>query len=118
MRYNERALVAEVRRLSLRDLRLWVREGWMRPSLGEDGPVFDDVDVARARLLCDLTKDMALSNDVLPIILSLIDNLHRTRRDLRRLTEAIETLPDEAQRSVLVVYRSLEDDPDGSEDPR
>ena len=110
-RYDERTVVTEIGRLTIRELRLWVREGWMQPALGEDGPVFDDLDIARARLICDLKKDMGLTNDALPVVLSLLDGLHRTRRDLRRLTAALEEQPQEVRRAVVARYRSLEDDP-------
>lgn len=101
MRLNERAVVARIERLTVRELRVWIREGWVRPAYGEGGPVFDDIDVARLRLLCDLRKDMALPNDVIPTVLMLIDHLHRTRRDLRRLTEALDTQPPEVRRAVM-----------------
>ena len=50
MTLDERTVVARVQRLTLRDLRLWVREGWVRPAQSEGGPVFDELDVARSRL--------------------------------------------------------------------
>ena len=83
MSLDERNVVARIERLTLRELRLWVREGWVRPAQGERGPVFDEIDVARLRLLCDLRKDMALPADAMPTVLTLIDELHRTRRDLQ-----------------------------------
>lgn len=101
MRLDEESVVAEVRRLSLRELRLWVREGWVRPASGDAGPVFDEVDVARIRLLCDLRKEMALPTDALPVVLTLIDRLHETRRDLRHLTEAVEEQPETVRRLVI-----------------
>lgn len=101
MRLNERAVVARIERLTLRELRVWIREGWVRPAYGEGGPVFDDIDIARLRLLCDLRKDMALPNDVMPTVLTLIDHLHRTRRDLRRLTEALDAQSPEIRRAVI-----------------
>jgi chaperone modulatory protein CbpM len=100
MSMDERSVVAEVRRVTLRELRLWVREGWVQPAQGERGPVFDEVDVARIRLLCDLRKEMALPSDALPVVLTLIDRLHETRRELRHLMDALEEQPEEVRRSV------------------
>ena len=105
MSFDERTVVARIERLSLRELRLWVREGLVRPAESERGPVFDDLDVARLRLLCDLRKDMGLPTSVVPTVLTLIDHLHRTRRDLRRVTEAIEEQPLEVQRAVVAAVR-------------
>ena len=50
MRMDERAVVARVERLTLRELRFWIREGWVRPAESDAGPVFDELDVARIRL--------------------------------------------------------------------
>lgn len=100
MSLDERAVVARVNRVTLRELRLWVREGWVRPATGERGPVFDDLDVARVRLLCDLRQDMAVPTDALPVVLSLLDRLHQTRRDLRCLAEAVEEQHEEVRHAV------------------
>ncbi len=105
MRMDEAAVVARVKRVSLRELRLWVREGWVRPARSDTGPVFDDLDVARIRLLCDLRKDMALPPDAVPPVLTLIDQLHRARRELRWLTEALDEQPDEVRRAVIAALR-------------
>lgn len=106
MRMDEQSVVAEISRVTLRELRLWVREGWVQPAQGETGPVFDDVDVARIRLLCDLRKDMALPTDALPVVLTLIDHLHATRRDLHCLTQALEEQPEEVRRMVAAGFRA------------
>jgi len=105
MSLDERKVVARIERLSLRELRFWVREGWVRPAQGQRGPVFDEIDVARLRLLCDLRKDMAMPTDAMPIVLTLIDQLHRTRRDLRRLAEALDEQPTEVRRAVITSVR-------------
>jgi len=106
MSLDERSVVSRIERLTLRDLRLWVRKGWVRPAIGEQGPIFDDLDLARLRLLCDLRKDMALPTDVIPTVLTLIDHLHRTRRDLRRITQAIAERPDDIRLVVVASIRS------------
>jgi chaperone modulatory protein CbpM len=101
MSLDEQTVVARIERLTLGELRLWVREGWVRPAQGEAGPVFDELDVARLHLLCDLCKDMELPADVIPTVLILIDQLHRTRRDLRRLTEALDEQPVEVRQAIV-----------------
>lgn len=106
MRLGEREVVATVRRLHLRELRLWVREGWLRPAEGEGGPVFDDLDVARIRLICDLRKEMALPADAIPVVLSLLDQVHGLRRELRGLADAIGDQPGETRRAIVEAYRA------------
>lgn len=106
MNLSEQMVLTEIRRLTRRELRLWIREGWVRPAMGEAGPVFDEIDVARLRLLCDLRKDMALPSEALPVVLTLIDRLHETRRDLRLLAEALADQPEDVRRAVISRLRA------------
>lgn len=100
MSLNERMVLTEIRRLTRRELRLWMREGWVRPTICESGPLFDEIDVARLRLLCDLRKEMALPSDAVAVVLTLLDLLHQTRRDLRVLMDALDDQPDDVRRAV------------------
>ncbi|TYB81139.1 chaperone modulator CbpM [Maritimibacter fusiformis] len=103
---DEHDVVATVRRVELRELRLWVRQGWIKPAVSEKGPVFDDLDVARIRLVCDLRKEMSLPTDAVPVVLSLVDQIHSLRRELRGLTEVIEAQPDETRQAIVDAYRT------------
>lgn len=107
MSFDEYAVVARVKRLSLRDLRFWVRQGWICPAEGEAGPLFDELDIARVRLLCDLRKEISLPNEAMPVVLNLIDHLHRTRRELRALTRAIEEQPKDVRHSIVSVFHGI-----------
>ncbi|MEN8888261.1 MAG: chaperone modulator CbpM [Celeribacter marinus] len=102
---GERDVVATVQRVALRDLRLWVREGWVKPAESERGPVFDDLDIARVRLLCDLRKDMSLPSEAVPVVLSLLDQIHGLRRELRDLAGAVDTQPDDIRYAIIKAFR-------------
>ncbi|MCD9148759.1 MerR family transcriptional regulator [Pseudophaeobacter flagellatus] len=117
MSHTEEKVLAEIRRLTRRDLRLWVREGWVRPAIGEAGPLYDDLDVARIRLLCDLRKEMALPSTAVPVVLTLIDRLHQTRRDLYSLVEAVDDQSDCVRHAVVARLRARfdEDAPAGGD---
>ncbi len=105
MRLDERSVASRVDRVTVRELRVWVRAGWVRPAHGENGPVFDDVDIARVRLLCELKKDLKLSTETLEIILPLLDPLHQTRRELRALTDVLVEETEAVQQRVAVRVR-------------
>lgn len=109
MSFTEQMVLTRIRRLNRRDLRLWMREGWVRPSISEAGPLFDDLDVARLRLLCDLRMDMALPPTAVPVVLTLIDRLHQTRRDLYTVLEALEDQPDTVRQTVAARLRARRD---------
>ncbi|MGB3247079.1 MAG: chaperone modulator CbpM [Sulfitobacter sp.] len=105
MKLDEKQVVATVHRLQLRDLRLWVSEGWVRPAISEHGPVFDELDVARIRLVCDLNKDLSLPRDAVPVVLSLLDQVHGLRRELRDLADAVDRQPDATRKAIVATYR-------------
>jgi chaperone modulatory protein CbpM len=109
---NERDVVAQVARVELRELRLWVQEGWVKPAESENGPVFDDLDVARIRLVCDLRKEMSLAEDTVPVVLSLLDQVHGLRSELRGLVEAVDAQPDEIRQAIVSAYRARMGDQD------
>jgi chaperone modulatory protein CbpM len=98
----EQELLTAVDRLKAEALRRWIDLGWIAPASSEHGFVFDEADVARVRLICDLIYDIEIEEESLPIILSLLDQLHDTRRLLKRLTSAIDRLPDEMRREIIV----------------
>lgn len=108
MPLSEHDVVATVRRLQLRELRTWVREGWIKPAQGDDGLYFDDLDIARVRLICDLRKEMSLPLEAVPTILSLLDQLHGLRHELLRLVEAINRQPEKTRAAVLEACRNRE----------
>lgn len=114
MRYDEQTVVSRVDRLNIKDLRIWVRAGWVRPAQGEEGPVFDEVDIARVHLLCEMKKDMRLSTKTLSVVLPLLDRLHQTRRTLRALAEVLGEQPDDVQRLVAARLKDKIGDAEGT----
>ncbi|MCB1341862.1 MAG: MerR family transcriptional regulator [Pseudooceanicola sp.] len=110
MSYDEQAVVMRIRRLTVRDLRDWVEAGWVLPAQGSAGPVYDDLDVARLELICELRKDLSMPVDAMPVVLSLLDRLHATRRQLRTLSLAVDRQPDTLRQAVLTACRSMLED--------
>jgi chaperone modulatory protein CbpM len=72
---------------------LWVGAGWLAP-LGANGEwTFSEIDLARTRLIKDLTVDLGVNDEGVPIILGLIDQLHGLRGALRDLLVALRAQP-------------------------
>ena len=101
MKLRESELVATVDTVSVTELRVWVREGWVRPADDEAGPVFDEADVARVRLVCDLRDRLEIEEATIPVILSLVDQVHGLRRELRALADAVAQQPESVRRKIL-----------------
>lgn len=108
MRLSERDLVDLEEPLTLRRLRLWVRKGWIAPITGATGPRFDDLDVARIRLVCQLKDVLALNDDAVAVVLSLMDQLYGVRKELRTLAAAIERQPEGVRREIIRAIRDAD----------
>jgi chaperone modulatory protein CbpM len=72
-------------------LQIWIEEGWIIPSSGDQS--FADADLARARLIRDLTDDLGVNAEGVGVILNLIDQVHGLRGALRELVEAARHRP-------------------------
>lgn len=76
---------------------IWVEQNWLLPLADEDGFSFSDTDLARARLIVDLRETMGVEADAVPVVLSLLDQVHRLRRRVKLLAGAMLELPDESR---------------------
>jgi chaperone modulatory protein CbpM len=95
------ALCAEIAGLQQEALERWIAQAWVRPDRGEHGYVFREIDVVRVRLIVELHQTMALDDEALGMVLSLLDQLYDARRQLHQVQQAIETvLPEEARRRL------------------
>jgi chaperone modulatory protein CbpM len=106
---GERELVDMVERLEADALRQWVVLGWIAPGTSDAGFTFDEVDVARVQLICDLRYDLEVEVQSVSIILSLIDQLHDTRRKLRAFAAAVEEQPEDVRKRFAARLRAMLD---------
>lgn len=83
------AVLARVPGLDERRLRLWIAEDWVRPTTRAGEPVFEEIDLARVRLILDLDQ-MEVGSAAMPVVLSLLDQLHDHRRQMRRVVAVME----------------------------
>lgn len=107
MMFTETEIVARFSRLEAHVLQRWIAAGWVKPQESGAGFLFDDADLARTHLLCDLSFDMELRDDELAIVLSLIDRLNGTRTMLLALTSAVQKQPDQVRAAILAEMRAL-----------
>ena len=73
---REAELIAQFTYLERQVLLTWIEEGVIAPHRDEEGYLFDRLDESRVALACDLHYRMGLDHASLPVILSLIDQLH------------------------------------------
>lgn len=79
---------------------IWVEQQWLLPLRDEGGFSFSDADLARARLIADLSDGMGIDPESMPVVLSLLDQVHHLRRQVRTMAGAMLELPDEARAAL------------------
>src|SRR5262245_19462100 len=104
---SEEHLIAEFRELSTQRLHRWIRLGWVRPERREGAPLFHEVDVARVRMLIALEHELEFDEDTLPLVLSLVDQIHGLRRELRALALAVEEQPQATRERIRNAYHRI-----------
>jgi len=71
----------------------YITHAWVRPA----GKRFEDIDVARARLVHQLRHDMKIGDDAMDIVLHLLDQLYGMHERMRILKHAIRRQPRSVQ---------------------
>jgi len=92
---------------------LWVGAGWLAQRGASGEWTFSEIDVARSRLIQDLTRDLGVNDEGVPIILGLIDQLHGLRSALRDLLVALRTQPTNVRDRIAAELRAVRLEPDG-----
>lgn len=99
-------LYREIAGLQAEALRRWIANDWVRPVGGPGVYRFEEIDVARVRLIFTLRQELSVDEEAVPVVLSLLDQLHDTRRHLHRLQAAIEaSVPVDAKEKILDALR-------------
>jgi len=95
------AVVARLSGLEQRDLEHWIVEQWVKPQQAGGEYLFQDLDVARVRLILELRDELEINEAALPVVLSLVDQVYDLRRRMRQLGEALtEVAPLEMHRAL------------------
>src|SRR5262245_16435120 len=97
---RETELIAQFTYLERQVLLTWIEEGVIAPQRDAQGYLFDRVDESRVALACDLHYRMGLEHASLPVILSLIDQLHDARHHLRSLSRAVAEQSDAVRQEI------------------
>ncbi|MBY5354717.1 MerR family transcriptional regulator [Rhizobium leguminosarum] len=93
-------------KIDIVQLNLWVEEGWLIPETSGGQRQFRDADVARARLILDLMRNMGVNEAGVDVIMDLVDQLHGLRGTMGKLMTAISMQERDVQRRL---FDSLEE---------
>lgn len=105
--YTEDEALAEISTLSRPLLVAFIRAQVIRPVHSEAGPLYREVDLARLQLLCDLAEVYTLDDDALQLVMSLIDQLHGVRGEMRALMQALAREPAETRARISGTIREI-----------
>lgn len=98
------------------ELTAWIERSWILPLEREGVYFFDEADLARARLILELHRDLEVNEEAMPVVLQLLDQVYSLRRALADLNTAIKVLPEDARaelRAELERLSSSGDAPEG-----
>jgi len=98
---DQKEILLRVKGVSAVQLDLWVCEHWVRPARSGEDFAFNDADIARVHLLHTLYNELEVGDEAIPIILSLIDQLHEMRAHMHTISGAIDDQPEEVRFQIL-----------------
>ncbi len=85
----------------------WVARGLLRPGVSAEGWTFASVDVARARLLCELADGLGFDDDAIETVVDLLDQVHTLRHQLDLLGHAIADQPAPVREAIAATLKRL-----------
>jgi len=94
-------VLGRIEGLTRGELMVWIERGWVAAYRRDEGYLFSDIDLARVRLIHELKVDLAIEDDALSAVLSLVDQVYGLRHELRLLTEALRRESDDVRARIL-----------------
>ncbi len=85
----------------------WVARRWVRPEAVEADFDFAEVDVARVRLIHDLRRAMAIDEETVPLVLSLLDQVYELRGTLAAVSAALDEQPEAVRDAMLAAVERI-----------
>lgn len=105
--YTLAEALAELPDLGADQLDRYIRAGVVLPVQSEAGPLFRDLDIARLHLVTDLAEGYHLDEEALALVLSLVDQLHGLRGDMRAILDAVAREPVETRLRLKTAIREV-----------
>jgi chaperone modulatory protein CbpM len=72
----------------------YVTRAWVRPMPGTEGWQFEDIDIARIDLVTHLRQEMAVNDEAIDLVLSLLDQLYDLRSRIEQAQQAAKARAD------------------------
>ncbi|WP_050606130.1 hypothetical protein [Ruegeria sp. 6PALISEP08] len=103
MTLTEKELIEAVARLTSNRLTEYLAAEIVIPEQSDQGLVYHSIDVARLELACELHEQYDMEADALSMMISLIDQMHGLRAELREVLNAVEAQPEPVRQQLVEV---------------
>lgn len=100
---TEDELIDAIARLTSDRLSDYLAAEIVIPEQSEQGLVYHSIDVARLELACELHDQYDMEADALSMMISLIDQMHGLRAELREVLTAVEAQPEPVRKTLIQV---------------
>jgi chaperone modulatory protein CbpM len=94
------AVITLVPALDPVELTEWVERRWVQPEPAGESWEFHEIDIARVSLIYDLRRELDIAEDMLPMVLSLVDQVYEMRCRMRAMIDAVDAQPAEIRAAV------------------
>jgi chaperone modulatory protein CbpM len=102
---SETEVIARIGGLTVKRLEFYIENGWVTPQRKMEGRHYADIDLARLQFIEHLRDDMALGDEAVPVVLSLVDQIHGLRHQLRCMAQAIEAQHEDIRGPISEAFR-------------
>ena len=103
---TEDQLIEAITRLTSDRLTEYLAAEIVIPEQSEQGLVYQTIDVARLELACELHDQYDMEADALSMMISLIDQMHGLRAELREVLNAVEAQPEPVREQLIEIIGS------------
>jgi chaperone modulatory protein CbpM len=103
MTLTEEELIETITRLTSDRLTEYLAAEIVIPEQSDQGVVYHSIDVARLELACELHEQYDMEADALSMMISLIDQMHGLRAELREVLNAVEAQPEPVRQNLIEV---------------
>lgn len=86
-------------------IQTYISHEWLRPELQDEQPHFEEIDIARARLVHQLQHEMSIDDHAMDVVLGLLDQLYGLHERMRQVHHAISRQPEHVRREILTLLR-------------
>ena len=93
-------LTRRVAALDRVELERWIENRWILPDEAGGRWLFHEVDIARVELILEIRSEFAVDDEAMALVLGLLDQLYSLRRQMRRLSAALECQPPEIRDAI------------------